>query len=79
MSRVVCPVPRCTRPKVPSHLMCTTHWRMVSKETRDAVWTAWRDRNEGRKGAVDAHELAKREAINEAIAAGDPPQAELAI
>lgn len=36
-----CPATRCTLNVAPGKLLCRTHWNMVPKPMREAVWSAW--------------------------------------
>lgn len=37
-----CPIGECGGTRSDSEVMCRTHWGLVSKETRDRVWRAYK-------------------------------------
>lgn len=69
MSAHDCPATGCTRRVGSGMLMCRSHWFMVPKAQRDAVWDAW---NRGLGAGSAAHRdaiLAAVEAVNRKLEA----------
>lgn len=57
-----CPATGCTARVGRGQLMCRTHWFMVPKALRDAIWDAWR-------GGLGAGSPPHRDAVLAAVTA----------
>jgi hypothetical protein len=66
-----CPAEGCADQVAHDKLMCLTHWRMVPKPLRDAVWATWHRVHRDPHAYRDAREEAVR-AVNAKLAAATP-------
>ena len=65
-----CPVAGCERPRRPGHVICGFHWARLPRPLQGAVYRAWRTRLQrpGDPDTIQAHQLAKAEAIEAVVA-----------
>ena len=63
MTEHLCHAKGCTTPVPPRMFMCRTHWYMLPKATRDAVWAAYVPGQERRKDPSPEYLQVVREAI----------------
>lgn len=58
-----CPIAGCSRKRDPDKLMCLPDWRRVPGDLQREVYTTWARRRAGVEGGEQAHEAAKKAAI----------------
>lgn len=62
---IPCPVAECPEKTAATMFMCREHWFQVPKRLRDAIWTAWKQRQKDPRDlvAIRLHQKAKEEAL----------------